>query len=222
MRFVLFSVMILFGVRAAADTQSCRVVAIADGDSLTCAFGSTRSEVRLDEIDAPEHDQPHGGQSKQSLAKLCLNQQVALERRGVDDYGRVLARVTCGGVDANESQVRLGMAWVYDHYVKDRSLYNDQTLARSEGLGLWADVHPMPPWDWRYSRKRGVSVPPNGSTPDSPSCKIKGNISGRGEHIYHVPGQKYYAATQIKSSSGELWFCSEGEARAAGWRAAKI
>jgi len=153
MRLVLVGVMLLVGIGAAADTQSCRVVAIADGDSLTCTFGGTRTEVRLDEIDAPEHDQPHGGQAKQSLAKLCLNKQVTLDRHGVDDYGRVLARVTCGGVDANESQVRRGMAWVYDHYVKDRSLYNDQTRARSEGLGLWAEPDPTPPWDWRHSRR---------------------------------------------------------------------
>ena len=222
MRLVLVGVMLLVGIGAAADTQSCRVVAIADGDSLTCTFGGTRTEVRLDEIDAPEHDQPHGGQAKQSLAKLCLNEQVTLDRHGVDDYGRVLARVTCGGVDANESQVRRGMAWVYDHYVKDRSLYNDQTRARSEGLGLWAEPDPTPPWDWRHSRRGPAPAALKSDTPDSPSCTIKGNINGRGEHIYHMPGQKYYAATQIKPSSGERWFCSEAQARAAGWRAAKI
>jgi hypothetical protein len=53
------------------------------------------------------------------------------------------------------------------------------------------------------------------------ACTIKGNISiNSGERIYHVPGQEYYAATKIRSEHGERWFCSEAEARGAGWREA--
>ena len=52
-------------------------------------------------------------------------------------------------------------------------------------------------------------------------CNIKGNISiNSRERIYHVPGQEYYAATKISSQYGERWFCSEEDARAAGWRRA--
>lgn len=53
-------------------------------------------------------------------------------------------------------------------------------------------------------------------------CDIKGNISASGERIYHVPGQRYYDATVVWPLRGERWFCSEAEARAAGWRRAKI
>lgn len=50
-------------------------------------------------------------------------------------------------------------------------------------------------------------------------CNIKGNISiDSGERIYHVPGQRYYDATRISPQHGERWFCSEQEARQAGWR----
>ena len=53
----------------------------------------------------------------------------------------------------------------------------------------------------------------------SGSCNIKGNISMRtGERIYHVPGGEFYDATVINPGKGERWFCSEDEARAAGWR----
>jgi hypothetical protein len=53
-------------------------------------------------------------------------------------------------------------------------------------------------------------------------CNIKGNVSiDTGERIYHVPGQKYYERTRIRSEYGERWFCSEAEARKAGWRKAK-
>src|SRR4029077_3291004 len=46
----------------------------------------------------------------------------------------------------------------------------------------------------------------------SSGCNIKGNISDRGERIYHVPGQQYYDRTTINESKGERWFCTEAEA----------
>lgn len=53
-------------------------------------------------------------------------------------------------------------------------------------------------------------------------CVIKGNVSiNTGERIYHVPGQKFYNPTKISPQYGERWFCSEAEARAAGWRKAR-
>lgn len=60
------------------------------------------------------------------------------------------------------------------------------------------------------------------SLAQSGDCVIKGNINTRGERIYHVPGQRYYNDTVISYSHGERWFCSEEEARAAGWRKAKV
>ncbi len=71
---------------------------------------------------------------------------------------------------------------------------------------------------------QGAYVPPKIITNPTPSqnCNIKGNISYRtGEKIYHVPGQQYYNSTEIDTSAGERWFCSEAEAQAAGWRKSK-
>jgi hypothetical protein len=53
------------------------------------------------------------------------------------------------------------------------------------------------------------------------ACDIKGNISiNSHEKIYHVRGQEYYDDTIIRTQYGERWFCSEADARAAGWRRA--
>lgn len=57
---------------------------------------------------------------------------------------------------------------------------------------------------------------------ENDACSIKGNVSTQGERIYHVPGQKYYEETRISASHGERWFCSEEEARAAGWRRSRV
>lgn len=59
-------------------------------------------------------------------------------------------------------------------------------------------------------------------TPVSTSCKIKGNISSSGERIYHLPGQRFYNVTKIDTSKGERWFCTETQARNAGWRKSKV
>lgn len=54
-------------------------------------------------------------------------------------------------------------------------------------------------------------------------CDINGNISiSSGERIYHVPGQSYYRETRIDSRYGERWFCSEVDAKSAGWRKSGI
>ena len=74
----------------------------------------------------------------------------------------------------------------------------------------------VPPWDWR----RGERLAGTRATtqPDSERCSIKGNIGKNGTRIYHVPGGRYYEQTRINTSKGERWFCTESDARAAGWR----
>ncbi|WP_322990853.1 hypothetical protein [Hoeflea sp.] len=66
------------------------------------------------------------------------------------------------------------------------------------------------------------SPSPVKSSRDTKQCLIKGNVSiNTGERIYHVPGQKFYNPTKITPRYGERWFCTESEARSAGWRKAR-
>jgi hypothetical protein len=66
-----------------------------------------------------------------------------------------------------------------------------------------------------------LSTTPRALGQDGP-CNIKGNVNTQGERIYHMPGDEYYDETRISASHGERWFCSEEEARAAGWRRSKV
>jgi len=126
------------------------VVAIVDGDTLTLLQEDFRhAKVRLAEIDAPETRQAFGTRSRQSLGELCHEKRAEVRVTDVDRYKRIVGRVSCAGVDANAAQVRRGMAWVYDRYAKDETLYRLQDEARSAGRGLWADRNPTTPWDWR-------------------------------------------------------------------------
>lgn len=68
-----------------------------------------------------------------------------------------------------------------------------------------------------------VAAQSEGRTTPTPACQIKGNISTKtGERIYHVPGQRFYDQTRIDPSKGERWFCSEEDAKRAGWRKSKV
>jgi endonuclease YncB( thermonuclease family) len=60
-----------------------------------------------------------------------------------------------------------------------------------------------------------------GRAPGAGPCRIKGNINDKGTKIYHVPGNRDYDNTRIDPSRGERWFCTEEEARQAGWRAVR-
>ena len=63
-----------------------------------------------------------------------------------------VSATTAASFDANAEQVRRGMAWVYDRYVTDKTLYADQEEAKEERRGLWHDDKPMPSWEWRKDK----------------------------------------------------------------------
>lgn len=65
---------------------------------------------------------------------------------------------------------------------------------------------PEPPCDYRAT--------------DGTCQPIKGNI-GRTGKIYHVPGQANYDNVKIDEAAGELFFATEAEAIAAGFRKAQ-
>jgi endonuclease YncB( thermonuclease family) len=152
---ILLVAFLLFARPALADSFTGRVVRIADGDTLTVLVDRTRVKIRLTEIDAPESGQAYGQRSKQSLTDLCAAKTAHVQWFSKDRYGRTLGRVTCESVDANTEQVRRGMAWVFDRYVTDLSLYKVQEQARAARVGLWADAHPVSPWEWRKARRDG-------------------------------------------------------------------
>lgn len=143
----------------AAAVLICLIVGISDGDTLTarCEAQQDREavtlKVRLAEIDAPEKGQPIGTRARAHLAEMCFRKSATIATvaagGGLDRYGRTVAKLTCEGTDANAEQVRSGMAWVYDRYVIDRSLYSIQEEARTARRGLWGDEHPVEPWEWR-------------------------------------------------------------------------
>lgn len=143
----------------AADAFDAKVVGISDGDTIRVLADGQQVTVRLAEIDAPEKSQPFGAKAKQSLSDMCFDKQARITTQGHDRYGRTVGRIYCFTpgvkveIDANAEQVRRGMAWVFDRYATDQSLYRLQDDARIDHRGLWADSASIPPWEWRKSRR---------------------------------------------------------------------
>jgi len=135
-----------------------RVVAVADGDTLTVLVDRTPVRVRLAGIDAPERGQPFADASRRSLASLVASRDVDVRDRGRDRYGRVLGVVVAGDVDANAEQVRRGYAWVFRRYAHDATLLALEADARAAGRGLWRERDPVPPWAWRARARPGATA----------------------------------------------------------------
>ena len=153
-------VLLCLAVPAHAETISGRVVGTADGDTLTVLDAAkVQHKIRLSGIDAPEKAQAFGNRSKQSLSDLAFDKTVTVETGKRDRYGREVGKVLVNGRDVNLVQVERGMAWHYKAYQReqspsDRKLYDAaEGEARAAKRGLWRDAEPVPPWDYRKSKR---------------------------------------------------------------------
>ena len=201
----------------AAQTPIVGVASVIDGDTLEIH----RQRIRLHGIDAPESGQfcekdgkqyRCGQQAALALADKIGRATVRCEQRDIDRYKRIVAVCRLGGVDLNAWMVRQGWAIAYRQYSRD--YVGDESTSQAEKAGIWAGPF-IEPSRWRRGDRLATET---AKEPAATSCQIKCNISRSGERIYHLPGGRDYGPTRIDESKGERWFCSEDEARKAGWR----
>lgn len=150
---------------AAADDRdfSGTVRRIFDGDSFLVLPANARGksseiDVRLQDIDAPEKSQPYGKDARAALVDILADREVFVDVIDTDRYGRKIVRVyrEPDRLDVIKALVRDGHVWVYRRKVHDESLVELEDTARAERRGLWAlpDEDLMPPWQYRYLRRR--------------------------------------------------------------------
>jgi endonuclease YncB( thermonuclease family) len=138
----------------AAETLTGKVVAVGDGDTLTLLDATkTQHKVRLHGIDAPESKQAFGNVARKALADLVFGNEVDVEVIEKDRYGREVGKVHVGGRYVNAEMVRQGLAWRYFQFDKENDFGGLEDDARKQRRGLWADAHPVAPWEWRKERK---------------------------------------------------------------------
>ena len=150
---IIASLVLCLACSALAETG--KVVGVHDGDSITVlASGNEQLKVRLEGIDAPELKQPFSQYAKEALSSLVFGKAVSFERLKKDRYGRTMAVVFVGQTNVNLELVKQGFAWRYDAYSQDPVLLDAQNSAKAAKRGLWADSLPVPPWEWRTSKKK--------------------------------------------------------------------
>lgn len=150
------SFLIIVLISAFAGAVEGKVVSVTDGDTLIVLTPEKQQvRVRLAEIDTPESGQPYGQKAKTALSSLVFGKEARVEVQDQDRYGRQVGRVYVGTTDVNAEMIRLGAAWVYRQYNKDKSLLPLEEEARQAKLGLWAlpEVERMPPWEWRAAER---------------------------------------------------------------------
>lgn len=204
---------------ATVSGEQGEVVLVVDGDTIDVRIAGKVERVRYIGIDTPETVHPNkpvqcfGNEASAKNKELVLGKTVTLVRDVTDrdKYGRLLRYVYVGDMMVNEALVRGGYASVYTYppdVQYDARFREAQAVAREQGAGLWGAVcdsyTPIP---------IRIPIPADG-------CTIKGNVSAKGDKIYHAPGCKSYEKTTINEGQGERWFCTDQEALDAGWRKA--
>jgi endonuclease YncB( thermonuclease family) len=136
---------------APAYDLSGKVVKVADGDTITILDADQQQhKIRLHGIDTPEYKQPYGRSAKKALADLVAGDGVGIDVKDTDRYGRTVGVVHKGSANINLQMVRSGYAWWYKKYAPfDDDLRLAEQQARANKLGLWAELNPVPPWEWR-------------------------------------------------------------------------
>ena len=195
---------------------------IVDGDTIIFK----NKKVRLFGIDAPETNQycfdkkkikySCGLNSTKELIKFIKqnsNKSIKCTDHDIDQYGRNISECWVGKISINSWLVENGYALAYLKY--SNKFFLDEKKAKEKGLGVWQGRF-IYPWEWRRGKRFN-----NNNNPDKKECYIKGNISSKGQKIYHLPGNLSYEETKINENKGERWFCSEQEAKMNGWRKSK-
>jgi endonuclease YncB( thermonuclease family) len=160
-------------------TVDARVVRIADGDSLELVLIGQRERVRvrLEGVDAPELGEVFSRDAQTFLSRLLFDQQVRLNGRDVDRYGRLVARVDVGGRDASLVLLEAGLAC--QRFAVDKTLAAAEAQARAAGRGFWAANAPKPQCVARGTRIRKPRIPRMSQIPPYGRAGGRGLPSGR-------------------------------------------
>jgi endonuclease YncB( thermonuclease family) len=208
----------------------------------------TNATYRLDGIDAPAFDQlcidDHadswtcGVEARDQLASLIGGREVHCEDLGTDvtTRNRHVGVCTVEGqtLSLNQLLVRQGFALNFEPSAKGR-FREDEAGAKDDRRGLWKGCFAAPQ-EFRAGRKDGallggscradkdreireVLFPEYPAMP--PGCSIKGKFALRARvtgnlGIYHLQACRSYPAL----TKPDRWFCSEDDAKAAGFRKA--
>lgn len=176
------------------------------------------SLVRLAGVEAPAEDQPClkangrrvkcAAAARSAVSAMLSGRTIACTVTREDNDGNVFAECNADGDNVNAEVVRSGYAFAAnDSYFG--SLSGEEATAKSAKAGLWeGEVDRPAAWrdkSWDDAKR---------DAPDG--CPIKGTVRSASK-VYVLPWSPDYRRAKVRSDRGGRWFCSEDEARAAGF-----
>jgi endonuclease YncB( thermonuclease family) len=196
-------------------------VQVIDGDTLQID-GHT---VQLYGIDAPELGQycERNGELRECGVEAALFLQKTVEFEGPpiecptwgeEPAGRGGTELVTGVCQIGPKVI--GLTMVQNGYaISLPDSFPDykeaEKQARQAKLGLWRGDF-VAPWEWREGKGGDVR-----SSDWVRRCNVKAARGPAGEQIYYVPTDENYDQVAVDQARGERMFCSDEEARAAGW-----
>ena len=173
--------------------------------------------VALFGIDAPETKQfcrrdnqrwPCGRRAREALHDHIGQNRVECFGAERDRHGRLLAVCLSGGEELNKWLVTQG--WALAYRPVSNTYVEDEAAAIAARRGIWQSNF-VKPWEWRRGKRLKIAT-------DKQRCQIKGKITRGGKKVFYLPSSQQYPLVDIRETKGDRWFCTEQDARAAGWR----
>jgi len=218
-----------------------RVLSVIDGATIEVEIEGQIHRVRYLGIRVPEGGPQDGGGRSLGQEALEFNRflvegrtvQLEKDATETDLLGNLLRYVYVGGEIVNMTLLTNGYATVADfppHFRYQTQFLVAEETAKASLRGIWNPSPPgeglAPPTPGPFSggtlpvpRSSGAQKCDYSGTAQS---VIKGNLDSRtGTRTYYVPGDLFYSTTVIDEARGDMWFCTEEEAIAAGWQKAK-
>jgi endonuclease YncB( thermonuclease family) len=210
---------LIVGLRAISSSpQADQMLQVIDGDTLQV----DGAIVQLYGIDAPELGQLC--ESDGSLRHCGVDAALAL--RKLIDLSRGEFHCSPWQGEGAASDPTTYVCEVRDEDVAEVLLDNGygltlpgsfpdyveaQQRAQRAELGIWHSDF-VPPWIWRQGV--GSATRPSDARRD---CNVKGVTGSGGQRLYFVPTDPGYNEITIDPAAGDTLFCSDEEARRAGW-----
>lgn len=215
------------------------VTRVIDGDTAEIEIEGNFYKVRFIGINTPESTtriEPYGKEASDFTKQYLSGKTVFLEKdiSETDRYGRLLRYIWLEPPkEITDEEIRTKMfntilvlngyanAATYPPDVKYQEYFiKYEQEAREKNLGLWSLQKNITQDSTSLSNLTEAATITDSSTvtqklyvDEQGKGLIKGNINSKGEKIYHLPGGIYYDQT-----IPEVWFKTEEEAQAAGFR----
>lgn len=196
----------IFGISCASlvayktllSNTSYTVTRIIDGDTFET---NEKQIVRIDGIQAPEKGLCGFEEASKTLSDITHNKSVYIKTVYLDAYRRMVAKVyLTDGTNLAYVLAQKGSVYVNQKSKTDHTLLAFGEDARENNRGIF-----------------GFPCTQMENKQD-PACQIKGNkANGKGSGIYHRPDCRQHDIVKVQLYLGDQWFCSEQDAKKAGF-----